>query len=214
MRIAVPDYRICNYGTRSSAGTTESAPNGWISTHPEACIDGLLLRWYGLHATFREALRHGDPTDIDPWASDDAEWLGRLWRTPHYWLLVGGYLDASGPKGPTRIKLPWLPDQVQCAYEFDAATLSMQEAHLTRTQHGIHLTVESGFGAVLLSLPDCPPLIQPGKLSSLRFAGQAQMALSAFAPWQGGPPEVTVTASAPGLEVADPGKWHCRPVFW
>ena len=206
MRMAVPDYRIYNYGTRSSAGATESALNGWISTHPEACIDGPLLRWHELHATFREALLYGDPTNIDPRAPSNPDWVGRLWRTPHYWLLVGGHLDASALKGPTRVNLPQLPDQVQYAYEFDAATLNMQEAQLARTQHGIYLTVESGFGAVLLPLPDCPPLIQPSKLSSLRPAGQAQVALSAFAPWRDSPPEVTVTVAAPGLEVAAPSK--------
>ncbi len=81
-------------------------------------------------------------------------------------VLLSGHLDAATLKGPTRVKLPQLPDQVQCAYEFDAATLKMQEAQLTRTQDGIYATVESGFGAVLLPLPDCPPLIQPGKLPS------------------------------------------------
>ncbi len=217
MRLAVPSYRGIGYSLQDG-GTTVRALNGWPGGIPHACAEerwwpdkgwykvGLALRWYELRATFREALLYGDPTDIDPRAPEDPEWVGRLWRTARYWLLVGGHLNASALKGPTRVKLPQLPDQVQWAYEFDAATLEMREAQLTRAPDGTYVTMESGFGAVLLPLPDCPPLVQMDDLPALSPGQEVTVDLNAFAPWREKLVEPNVTVTAPGLEVDGSGE--------
>lgn len=214
MRLSVPSLRLYGYCC-GDGGATFRALNGNPGGFPHVQLDlvsrggsgggtGEALPWHELRPTFREAFLYGDPTDADPQAPDDPNWLGRLWRSPNYWLLVGGHLDASDLKGPTRITLPELPQQVRSAYEFDAATLKMRQAELTRTPDGIYVTVESGFGAVLLPLPDCPPLIQISDLPSVKPGEQFTVKLSAFAPWRASPPQVSVNLATPGLEPGGP----------
>ena len=219
MRVAMPTYRALGY----HPGAVETALNGEIAnrTHarrgnfvwggktpgfppkPEGYGDGAgpNLRWHELRATFREATWNGEVTDTDPVAPADPRWLGRLWKTRHYWLMVGGHEDASPLGGPTQVTLPELPQGVVQAWEFDAATLKRRDAQLRRDGNGIHVTVTSAFGAVLLPLPTCPPLVDVDGLPALKPGQEAAVRLSPFAPWRTEPIAASGTVSAPGLEV-------------
>jgi len=219
MRVAMPTYRGLGY----HPGAVETALNGEIANRTHACRrdfvwggrtpgfppkpagysdgPGPNLRWHELRASFREATWNGEVTDIDPMAPADPRWLGRLWRTPHYWLLVGGHEDASPLAGPTQVTLPKLPEGVTQAWEFDAATLRRRDAQLRRDDDGIHLTVTSAFGAVLLPLPTCPPLVEMADVPPLQPGKPAVAPLTVFAPWRRGQVAVPVTVRMPGLEV-------------
>ncbi len=218
MRVAVPDY----VGFAYHPGAVESALNGWVggkitarriewpwahrglSGRPEWYQEGPgpELRWHELRASFRDAIAKGDVTLEDPVAPDDSHWVGRLWRAKEYWLLVGGHLDATALNGPTRVRLPELPESVTCAFEIDAATLEMGDAQLARTSNGVFVTVSKGLSAVLLPMPKCPPLLKldPQPIS-LRPGEEKTLHVDVFCPWNPDLKTVKVFILAPGLEV-------------
>jgi hypothetical protein len=140
-------------------------------------------------------------TDDDPVAQNDPDWVGRLWRAGAYWLLVGGHMNASALTGPLEIKLPGLPETVDCAYEFDMQTLQVAEAKLRRDGTGGFVTVTKGFGAVLLPMPDCAPMVMvDAEVPTISVGGQTEVALRLFSPWRNRS-QVRVEVEAPGLEV-------------
>ncbi len=237
VRIACPtSYRLYYYGHRNNGDAGLAALNGLVAENPYLYVKaedwgwihgsfgrwkdaGPVTRWPELHATLREAMIYGYPTDVDPQAEDDDKWLGRLWCSPKYWVMIGGhayidsepynahsYLDGSPLAGPLRVKLPELPDSVDSAYEFDILTLKMEPAPLERTSEGIFVTVKNTFSAVFLPLPDCPPLIQMDDPSTLVPGQEVTVELTAFAPRRKKLVETNVTVTAPGLEVDGSGE--------
>ena len=232
LRLAVPStYRIHYYGPTNSTGTGIAALNGigsmcqylytgdvWPWVYGPLGIftgTGPVTRWPELQASLRAAMVNGYPTDEDPVAESEKNWLARLWCSDTYWVMISGHadvvsrnphLDGQPLAGPLRVRLPELPDSVQQAYEFDILTLEMEPITLERAADGIYVTVKNSFSAVLLPTPDCPPLIQVAELPSAKPGGQVTLDLTAFAPWRRHLPKVAVTISAPGLEVAGSGK--------
>ena len=232
MRVAIPTYR----GQAYHPGGIECALNGWISGFTTARrrdwpwvirpnpppgfplkpagygdFPGPELRWHELRATFAAATRSGTVTDEHPVAPADPAWLGRLWRTQHYWLLIGGHENGSALTGPTRVRLPELPEAVQHAYELDAATLAMGPANLVRDPQGTWVTVTSGFGVVLLPLPTCPPLLRVEDFPALEPGGSVTVALTALDVGRNTATRASATVAVPGLtrspaEVAVPGQ--------
>ena len=161
------------------------------------------LRWHELGHTFVEAVRHGDPTDANPVGVglEPEDFAARLWRSPKYWLMVGGNRAAIQPAQPVRVKLPELPHSINSAYEIDAATLKIRDAHLERTPDGIFVTMTAGFSAVLLPMPDCPPLLQMDDPPILSNGRPLELKLSWFAPWRKDQQPVEVSVEVPGLTV-------------
>ena len=153
---------------------------------------------------FVTAVRHGDPTDINPVGigQDPEEWASTLWRSPKYWLMVSGNRAALKPAQAIRVRLPELPEGVKSAYEFDTATLAVHETPIVRDNTGIYVDVTSGFAAVLFPLADCPAYVQVDDLPALHAGETTSVNLSAFAPWRGNAAPVEVTASVPGLTVS------------
>lgn len=231
MRVAIPSYKIVAY----HPGAVESGLNGmiggkvtarrveWPWSHrgvpqkPAYYQDGPgpELRWHELRATFRDAFE-GMPNLQDPVASEDRLWVGRLWKASHYWLIIGGHEDATDLRGPTRVRLPELPDDTKSAYEIDAATLTVRDAHLERTKDGVYVTVTSPFGAVLLPKQGCPPMLSIDETAQLiKHGGETVISIRLFSPWTTGVTEAKVTVSAPGLEgnagqIAVPGAVHLK----
>jgi len=162
------------------------------------------LRWHELGASFVQAVRHGDPTDINPVGidQDPEEWASRLWRAREYWLLVCGSRAAYGSETPVRVRLPELPESVRHAFEFDVETLAMRDATLERTNDGIFVTVVAGFSAVLLPKPDCPPVVETSVLPILKPGEASRVKLTAFAPWRASTGDSKVTVAVPGLTVS------------
>ncbi len=228
MRVAIPTY----VGFAYHPGAVESARNGWIGGKtaarrvewpwsdyrgmPGRPTDyapgpGPETRWHELRASFPEAVVDGEVTLHDPEAIDAPHWLGRLWKGRRYWLLVGGNPDGTPLQGAVRVRLPELPTQIQTAIEFDALTVARRDAMLKRHDGIAEVTVRSGFSAVLLPMPDCPPLLEidPVPISIAR-GGAAEIAVSAFGPWRTGAMKATATLTVPGLtpsplEIAVPG---------
>lgn len=176
-------------------------------SYPEAkewTWPGQKLRWHELGHSFAEAVRRGDPTDVNPIGigQDPDEWAATLWRSPKYWLMVCGNRAALRPHEPVRVKLPELPDSITSAYEFDTATLEMRQADLTRAPDGVYVTVSSGFAAVLLPTPECPAVIQVPNVPQIAQGTSAQVKLEAFAPWRRGAGGMEIDVAVPGLTVA------------
>jgi len=227
LRLALPSF----LGFAYHGGEIEAALNGyvcgiaeacnrsgWLTTHhntiwgpglerkPECYPDkglGGKLRWHELAHTFVEAARHGDPTDLNPWApsQDSEQWAARLWRSSRYWLMVCGSRAAVRPEAGVEVRLPELPKSVKRAFEFDTATLAMRDAALTRTGDLTSVTVTSGFAAVFLPLPECPALVQISEPGDLEPGGSVELGLSAFGPWRDRATPVAVAVEAPGLIV-------------
>jgi hypothetical protein len=218
MRVAVPSY----VGFAYHPGAVESGLNGWaggkttarrvewpwahrgLATRPDWYQQGPgpELRWQELRASFSEAIVEGDVTLDDPIAPDDPHWVGRLWRAPHYWLLVGGHLDATALAGPLAVRLPELPDGVACAFEIDAATLDIADAHLTRDAEKIGMTVTRRFSVVLLPLPGCPPMARiDSPTPVLDRDKDTVINTTLFGPWNPGKNTAAVHIAAPGLEL-------------
>ena len=204
LRLVAPDYRMYGY----SAGLMESVLNGWVfgwgalkSANGQPFPDDAKPRWPELRATFAETLLQGDPCDQNSVAPDDPRWIGRLWRGPRYWMLVGGRMDLASLNGPTRVNLPKLPDGVRQAWEFDPVTLNVRDAGLHRTEQGAWVTVTHSSSAVLLPLPDCPPLLGLDRLpANLRMGQEVRLHVTAWAPWRAQPQApVSVMADLPGL---------------
>ena len=200
LRVAVPTYR----GPGHSPGAVECALNGifanrtsatrqdypgygqWFPPKPAHLTPGAgpQLRWHELRATFRAAQNEGTVTDVDPHAIDDPHWVGRLWRAETYCVLIGGHEDASALPGPVRVRLPELPSTIVGAYEIDAQKLILRNAELTGSDGERVVTVESGFGAVLLPTADCPAMVTvDGALPTLRAGSENEITLQSFAPW-------------------------------
>jgi hypothetical protein len=217
MRVAIPSY----VGMAYHPGAVESALNGWIggktfarrvewpwsdyrgmkgrpATYAQG--PGPETRWHELRASFPEAVVEGTVTLDDPQTPNAPHWIGRLWRGRRYWLMVGANEDGSPLPGPTRVRLPELPPQIKMAYEFDAETLAMHDAHLHWADGHPWVTVQSGFCAVLLPLPDCPPLLSLSENTlSLKPGSAQEITLHTFCPWRTETPTVTVQVTAPGL---------------
>jgi hypothetical protein len=168
---------------------------------PEGQAAGPKLRWHEIGHSFRDAVRCGDPSDLDPVGigQDPDEWSGRIWQARSYWLMVCGNLAARKPDRPVKVIVPALPKEIRSAYEMDLATLELREAQFARTTEGASVVVTAGFSAVLLPLSDCPPLLQMEDPPSLRPGRSIELELTALAPWRDGASPVRVTSSAPGL---------------
>ena len=216
MRIAVPEYT----GFAYHPGAVESALNGWVggkttarrtewpwehrglAKRPEWYQEGPgpELRWHELRASFREALVEGHMTMKDPDAPEDPHWVGRLYKTKDYWLLVGGHLDATPLNTSVQVRLPEWDDAIKTTYEIDAATLDMAETQLLHAADGIGVTVHNGFSVVLLPMPTCPPLI---KLDSppLTLHPEEEKSIQAelVHPWNTAHRTVKVAVSLPGM---------------
>ncbi len=202
IRVAIPTYRGPGY----HPGAIETALNGWVPNRTTACRTMLFkprpghwlpqrsenyprdggpeLLWHELRATFRQAQTEGMIADTDPFCPNDEDWVGRIWKAPEYWVMIGGYMDGSEPAVPLKIKLPELPDSIASAYEIDTKTLEKNLVQLTRSSDGIFVTVTRGFGAVLLPMPQCPPLVLvDGEWPVLKVGKTARIALRTFGPW-------------------------------
>jgi hypothetical protein len=218
IRLAMPTFRGPSY----SQGAVETALNGWVGSTANACRTGTFpgygqwypakpanypengghtLRWQEVRPMFHEAIVRGTPTDVDPLAPHDPQWVGRLWRAPSYWLMVGGHLDASALSAPREIQLPGLPETVRCAYEFNLQTLQVEETQLRRDGTGVFVTVTHGFGAVLLPTPNCPAMVMvDASLPTVTVGGETQMVLQLFSPWRNCS-QARVKVEAAGLQV-------------
>ncbi len=193
----------------------EPMPEGYPQKKPNELWPGTKLRWHELGHTFIDAARFGDPTDDLPTAQgvDPKQWAAQLWRSPKYWLLVCGDVAARRPAQPVRMKLPELPEDVRYAFEFDAATLKMRDAQLSREPDGVFVTVTSGFSAVLLPRPECPPVVLLDDPPPLVRDGAFDLKLSALAPWRKETGATQVTARVSGFDmepvtVSLPGSIH------
>ncbi len=227
MALIVPNYRVRSH----HAGQAEAALNGWITAGTHAVrqdhgwlwIDepaflhppGPQMKWHLIRPTFIETLKHPDMTGVDPYAPDDAQWIGRVWKADDYWLMVGGHFDASPLNGPTQVKLPDdLPGEIRYACEIDLLGSNtdvgiddIDPRILFRTGSGSFVTVRRAFSAVLLPRPTCPPLILvEGPLPDLAAGDQNEpINLVPFAPWGGKlNPQVTVTTYAFDVAAAHP----------
>jgi len=112
---------------------------------------------------------------------------------------------ALRPEKPVRVRLPELPDDVTCAFEFDAETLAMHDAHLERTDDGIFVTTTAGFSAVLLPRPECPPMIEVSGFDGLKMNETREIEVAAFAPWRDEGKKHSVQVDIPGLMDAPQG---------
>jgi hypothetical protein len=217
IRMAVPTYR----GPSHSQSAMETMLNGWVGStkgvwrgsfpgygqwlpkkppgYPDSC--DVQLRWHELRASFHEAQVDGTITDVDPFAPNVPQWVGRLWCADDYRLLVGGRNDLAPLSTATKIKLPELPDDIQCAYEFNAETLEIKQTELKRTGDDIFVTVKNRFTAVLLPSSSCPPLVfVDGKLPTGKAGEYFEISLKPFAPW-GELDNPMVNIEMPGLEL-------------
>jgi hypothetical protein len=165
------------------------------------------LRWHELRSSFGETLSRGDSTLIDPQAvvKNPGDYVARLWRGPRYWLLNAGHFAAWPQREPLRFRLPELPPQITRAYEFDLTTLTPRETTLTRDVSGIYVTVRHGFSAVLLPMPDCPPLLVTSPIASTNPGSKLEIQLDAFAPWRGNRVPVQVRAVIEGIHAGEAG---------
>ncbi len=213
MRVAVPTM----VGMAYHPGAVESALNGWIggkvtarrvtwpwehrglSGKPTWYADGPgpELRWHELRASFTEAIGEGSPLATDPVAQGDERWVGRIWKGKRYWLMVGGTLDATPLKGTVEVDIPGLPARVQNAIEVDAGSLELSDADLRRSGPNGRVTVRSGFGAVILPLPGCPPLVRINGRLEVRAGGEAILEIKAVP--LGGKVRGAVRVECPGL---------------
>ncbi len=223
VRLVMPEFTGLSY----HLGEVDCALQGFIPGFPTACnrdgwwnphhgkiwspglekapanypLPGPALRWHELGHSFVEAVRHGTPTDINPAAevSDSGQWAGRLWKSERYWLMTCGDRAAIRPEKPVRVRIPELPEQVTHAFEFDVETLAMRDADLERGMDGVYVTTTAGFSAVLLPLPDCPPLIEAILPTQLERNAALPIALSSFAPWQTEGQPHTIVADISGV---------------
>jgi hypothetical protein len=223
VRLVVPNY----IGLAYHVGEVDCALNGFIPGFPQACtrdgwwnphhgtiwspglekapknypLPGPALRWHELGHSFSAAVRHGDPSDENPTAdvADPEQWAGRLWKADKYWLLTCGDRAAIRPEKPVRVRVPALPSDVACAFEYDVETLAVRDAQLERVDGTAFVTTTAGFSAVLLPMPDCPPMIDVVRAGPLAKGQACAIQLDAFAPWHkpGEKPEVLV--NFPGL---------------
>lgn len=164
---------------------------------------GPQLHWHELGHSFVAAVCHGDPHDINPvgLGQDHHEWAGRLWCADQYWVMVCGNRAAVRPEVPVRVQLPPLPSEVTAAYEIDMETMAIREAPLTQRGQKAFVSVTSGFSAVLLPTPDCPPLVRIKAFDALDAGGQCDIRLTDFAPWRDSTNRSRVAISIPGLSV-------------
>jgi len=209
VRLVIPDYVGLSY----HLGEVDCALNGFIPGFANACsregwwnshhgtiwspglekkpanypLPGTPLRWHELGHSFVAAVRHGQPADVNPvgMVRDPEQWAGRLWKSERYWLVTCGDRAALRPEKAVRVRLRELPEDITHAFEFDAETLAMRDAHLERTADGIFMTTAAGFSAVLLPRPDCPPLVEVAGLQDLKKGETCEIRLAAFAPWRG-----------------------------
>ena len=223
-RLVIPNY----IGLAYHLGEVDCALNGFVAGFADACnrreswwnpwhgtiwssglekepinykLPGVPLRWHELGNSFVAAVRHGQPADTNPIANveDPEQWAGRLWKSDKYWLVTCGDRAAIRPEKPVRVQLPELPEDIQCALEFDTETLAARNAQLERTKDGIFITTTAGFSAVLLPKPDCPPMIEVSGLADLKKDEVKEIKLVAFAPWRSDIGKFKVQVDVPGL---------------
>lgn len=182
----------------------EPMPEGYPKMQPGQLWPGTTMRWHELRSTFADAVEGIDPTDQVPVAVglDPKRFAAQLWRSEKYWLLVAGDVAGERPKQPYRVRLPELPVDVKHAFEFDTATLKMRDANLERRSDGIFVTMTSGFGAVLLPKPECPPIVLLDDVPVLSRGRTESVKLEAFAPWRGNDKPVQVSTEIVGLETS------------
>ncbi len=216
MRAALPGY----IGFAYHPGAAESALNGWVGgkttarrvewpwghrglSGPPADYKpgpGPELRWQELRATFPEAISAGEVTLEDPTALDAPNWVGRLWKGKHYWLLIGGALDGSPIGSEVTVQLPDLPASIIQAYEFDASTLAMHKSHLWRDKGRVFIRMTGNFGATLLPLPDCPSLLtMPEALPEIHPGSNITLKVHALHSWSKQVSTASISASCPGI---------------
>jgi hypothetical protein len=159
------------------------------------------LRWHELGHSFVDAVRRGTWHDTNPAPvnADPEEWVARLWKSRDYWLITGGSRIARRPVAPVRFRLPELPAGVRHAIEFDAETLAMKATALERTPQGIHVTVNNGFSAILLPMPDCPAVVQLADSPPLKPGASCTLELTPFAPWRNRGDPVSVRVEVLGI---------------
>jgi hypothetical protein len=138
---------------------------------------GPLTKYRRIRSQFFHALVEGSTSDIDPYCPDDNFWRGTLFKSRDYYLLVGGYLDGTSLPGTRKVKVDHLPQEITVAYEIDVYSLEKWPAVIERGGSSIFVTVKSGFSAVLLPKPSCPPKIEAE-------VSEDKIFLSMFAPWR------------------------------
>jgi hypothetical protein len=197
-RVAFPElYWLPHY----PLGAFEAALNGWVTGTDGACTlgeahdrapkmpwpdkqrfrileaHGPLTKYRRIRSQFFHALVEGSTSDIDPYCPDDNFWRGTLFKSRDYYLLVGGYLDGTSLPGTRKVKVDHLPQEITVAYEIDVYSLEKWPAVIERGGSSIFVTVKSGFSAVLLPKPSCPPKIEAE-------VSEDKIFLSMFAPWR------------------------------
>jgi len=221
-RVAFPElYWLPHY----PLGAFEAALNGWVTGTDGACTlgeaqdrapqmpwpnkqrfktlkdHGPVTEYRKIRSQFFDAFVEGSTSDIDPYCRDDNFWRGTLFKSKDYYLLVGGYPDGTSLPGPRKIKVDYLPQEITTAYEIDAYNLEKRPAEIERDGSGIFVTVKSGFSAVLLPKPSCPPKIE-AKVS------EDKISLSMFAPWRKdlGKKKFKACIEVPGFEITGPSE--------
>jgi hypothetical protein len=219
-RVAFPElYWLPHY----PLGAFEAALNGWVVQSDGACTlgeghnrdpqmpwpnkecfatlddHGPKTKYRRLRSQFFDAFVEGATSDIDPYCPDDIFWRGTLFKSQDYYLLVGGYPDGTALPGPRKIKIDYLPDAITTAYEIDAYDLERRPAKIERDDSNLFVTVRSGFSAVLLPKPSCPPKIEAD-------VSEGKIMLSLFAPWRADldKREFTAAVEVPGFKITGP----------
>lgn len=80
----------------------------------------------------------------------------------------------------------------------------MQPTALVRESAGIYVTIHGGFAAVLLPLPECPPLPQLKEVPPLEGGKAVNLELDLVAPWRKSSKPRSLIVEAPGLQVLSP----------
>ena len=219
-RVAFPElYWLPHY----PLGAFEGALNGWMIQTDGVCTlgeaqnrapempwpnrdrfanletHGPVTKWRRLRSQFLDALVHGRTSDIDPYCPEDEFWRGTLFQSKDYYLLVGGYPDGTALPGARKIKLDDLPKEITTAHEIDAYNLKKWPTKVQRDGSNVFVTVKSGFSAVLLPKPSCPPKIEAS-------VSQGKISLTLFAPWRKDRDKKDFKASIeiPGFEITGP----------
>jgi hypothetical protein len=236
MRIMFPEYKV---RVHDYSGAFESALNGWITCrntylsttspyfhqsevsmppdYPEGF--GESTRWHEVRPTFREALLYGEVSEVDPVATDDEKWVGHMFESDDYWVMVGGRYDQTALNGTTAIKVSALPAEIEYAFEIDAITLKMDRVEISRRKYGTYINVNDTFSVVFLPKPSCPPLVMYDALIAPPSGSYAlRVSLKPFHPWNQSTKALRANVEMPGMqmisskEIGLPGEvWFCTP---
>ena len=179
----------------------EAKPAGYPEVKGNEMWPGPKLRWHELSDTFVDAAQHGDPTDVQPVGigQNPDRWVGQLWRSDKYWLMVCGDSAAARPSAPVRVKLPELAGRCSPSVRIRRRHIEDAQRRIDAQKDGIFVTITSGFAAVFLPRPDCPPLVMMDDPPVLQRDAKMQLEMNTFAPWRHDQKPVEVTVAAPGL---------------